>query len=1521
MNTKTFTIKHSILALMLLIFTQGVYAQKEGNNWYFGSNGAMTWNQTQTIVDGGKTLTDLPMPLAGGSAMNDQNEGVFNISDANGNLLFYSDGMTIWNREHQEMENGSGLFGHFSSAQSGIVIPYPGQSGKYIAFSVSVNYGGTGNRIAYSIVDMSLDNGLGAVVTSEKNVLLTGHNGYLGESASAVRHSNGVDFWFIAIGKGDGVNSALNVWKVTTDGVDPVCVGSHPLTANTRPTAGANGYLRFSVDGKYFAWPEYVNPSQIVHFGEFNPSNGTFPTRKHMNIGLGAYGAEFSLSTELLYLSKSSISVYKFAELLAAADPSSSVYSRTLAASNVHALQLGPDGRIYGVAGETTMTVIDNPDDFDNATIHNIDGLMAGRAQLGLPNFMPHIFASTFDIFICSGEKASINASLETPGQITAPEYKWYDASTGGNLLHTGPTFETTVPLTSDTVFYVSVEGDEYCEGLRLVVNVIVENCAELVDDYATILKNKSATIPVLNNDVLPPGCEPTTVPEIVSGPFSGVSATVVGKDIVYTPSANFTGYDSIKYKVSCVEITEIATVYITVVEYPDNIEDDDDCYIDPESFSFTLRSQAVLSGVSHPRNTPLVGDLDGDGIPEIVTFNSSSYTNLTQLHVHDGKTKALKAQITLPAAISVSTYMTTSSAVLVDADSNGMGEIIFVSPNNRIYKYEATLTDGVFGLTNVWGTGISYTHLGFGHRLPQPIVADFNGDGAPELVVYNQIFNAVTGAIIGRTEPDASAYTGMVSGLIFNGLDEYGATFATTADFDGDGLVELVAGGAVYKINIAPSGASMTSTVLSKNTSVGDGFTAIADLDLDGALDVVVANSKGGNATINVWRPDIAGGGAGTHKQYTVTSGANTASAIHSFPFIGDIDGEADAVTNKKYPEICLMTVNAITTLKYNPSTDSYFQFWKNVVSDGSGATGITLFDFNNDGSSELVYRDESLLRIIRGSDGHTLTSVPVYSGTVFEMPVVVDVDGDGSANILVSGATTTEGQNAPYLLHIFESDSEPWATARKVWNQIPYNVVNINENLTVPRFPLNPATVFAGKDGIFGTDDDVRPFNNFLQQQTTLNSKGVPFWPAPDAQADESTSTAIASGNNVIVNACFTNDGSAPIGSPVYVSVYKNSISTANKIAAGSANISVGAGASGCVSVTITDAGSMTDLSSIVVRINDRDGNFDYQTECIITNNVMSLLNPFALSKTARIIPNAAVNGTYSNPVSVLGNEIIEYTITAVNISASAANVVITDTLPAYIRYVDNTASPSTVTVTPTTTSPQRQVLEWDPISIPAGGSDSVSFHATPHSGVSASQPLFINYAWIDFDNRPKYSTNGTFHQGAGISIMTFSAGLGGEIFNATEQVLDYMSTPTAGIIIAPEEGYKFAGWSHDGYTSLRGVPIRAQRGIMHYDTLTVYGNVELHAEFVPVEALLKEEQEEAESKTSEENKVWVVESELLITTTKAGSIVRIYTIEGVLREQHTIVSAGTTSRKLPRGIYIVTINNDIGQKVRIE
>ena len=308
-------------------------------------------------------------------------------------------------------------------------------------------------------------------------------------------------------------------------------------------------------------------------------------------------------------------------------------------------------------------------------------------------------------------------------------------------------------------------------------------------------------------------------------------------------------------------------------------------------------------------------------------------------------------------------------------------------------------------------------------------------------------------------------------------------------------------------------------------------------------------------------------------------------------------------------------------------------------------------------------------------------------------------------------------------------------------------------------------------------------------------------------------------------------------------------------------------------------------------------------------------------AKKKSTLLDPLLDHNGTYPNPVSILHGEKIKYEITATNANPFISMVTITDTLPAYLDYVAGTADNSGTASKTTGLTPNRDVIKWS-LTIPDGTSQTVSFEATPASGASASQPLFINTAKVGIPGLPReVPTNSTYHQGAGISITTFSAGFGGYIFNASEQALDYMTTPRSGVLIAPEEGYAFAGWSHDGYVSLRGAMIAAQEGIMHYDTLIIYGHVELHANFVPVELSLDSEEEFELHVAEAEDKVWAVKNELFIMTTKPGSIVRIYSTEGVLQEQHTIVVPGTTSRKLPRGVYITTINNRIGQKVRVE
>jgi hypothetical protein len=110
-------------------------------------------------------------------------------------------------------------------------------------------------------------------------------------------------------------------------------------------------------------------------------------------------------------------------------------------------------------------------------------------------------------------------------------------------------------------------------------------------------------------------------------------------------------------------------------------------------------------------------------------------------------------------------------------------------------------------------------------------------------------------------------------------------------------------------------------------------------------------------------------------------------------------------------------------------------------------------------------------------------------------------------------------------------------------------------------------------------------------------------------------------------------------------------------------------------------------------------------------------------------------------------------------------------------------------------TTSYPPRDIVRWNSIIIPAGASQTVSYEATPALGVCISQPLFINRAWVTTDVT-RFATNDTYHQGAGAGYVTFLSGLGGSIYNAEIQAVDYRMSPRSGVVIVPDEGYCFTG-----------------------------------------------------------------------------------------------------------------------------
>jgi uncharacterized repeat protein (TIGR01451 family) len=440
------------------------------------------------------------------------------------------------------------------------------------------------------------------------------------------------------------------------------------------------------------------------------------------------------------------------------------------------------------------------------------------------------------------------------------------------------------------------------------------------------------------------------------------------------------------------------------------------------------------------------------------------------------------------------------------------------------------------------------------------------------------------------------------------------------------------------------------------------------------------------------------------------------------------------------------------------------------------------------------------------------------------------------------------------------------------------------------------------------------------------TLNSDGLPLWLAPDGIFEKAQSSASRTGDSITVQICITNQGDAAMGKPVYVTVYRDYIHPDSIIKIDSLNGYIDPGSTACLNVGVSDIKPKLPFTRLIVRLNDNSIKYPVLPECNYGDSIMLFINPaldLMMKKDAAI--NAVhMNGTYPNPASVLYNEKIRYEITAINANLVAGAVFIIDTLPPYLNYVGGSAGGDVgySSLDTTLEMPPREVLSWEftaPLPNPYD-TLKVWYEATPENGVSASQPMYINYAWVNVSDSLDVTTNKTYHQGAGIAVVLFSASSGGSIYHAGEQALDYMTSPRSGILVVPDEGYRFAGWRHDDYMSLRGKVIRADSGIMRCDTLVIYGNVELHAVFEPEGLEEISRVIEEPEKPQKEDKIWSSEDVLYVRTYKSGSIARIYKPDGMLYDQRTVITEGTTEIKLPRGIYIVTLNNGIGQKVLI-
>lgn len=425
--------------LILLISFLG-FSQKEASHWYFGSGAGLIFD-----VDAG-TVTSTAVAL--GTIQT--SEGCSSISDVNGNLLFYTDGRSVWDKNYNIMPNanynaGTGLMGDPSSTSSGLIVPKPGNPNQYYIFTVDEphhqnsfafpnqgpadelgnpvpNYDGAGgsvpavddgynNGFAYSLVDLSLNNGNGDVVPTEKNVQLETYDptdeaqvSYkCSEKITAVEHNDQQSYWVLT-----HFRDKFYAFRVDSSGVDttPVTTQIAPLITEQGYRRNAIGYMKASPDGSKIAVCHNeqgnveggnTNGTGSFWLYDFDSNTGTISNGVNLLDNIDPYGTEFSADSSKLYVSSNS-SVRQFD--LTASNITASINTVYSGGNFIGAIQLGPDGRIY-VANSSnyqTLDVINLPNEYGVACNYTPNGVVLANntsSIIGLPPFIQSFFLAS----------------------------------------------------------------------------------------------------------------------------------------------------------------------------------------------------------------------------------------------------------------------------------------------------------------------------------------------------------------------------------------------------------------------------------------------------------------------------------------------------------------------------------------------------------------------------------------------------------------------------------------------------------------------------------------------------------------------------------------------------------------------------------------------------------------------------------------------------------------------------------------------------------------------------------------------------------------------------------------------------------------------------------------------------------------------------------------------------------------------------------------------------------------------
>lgn len=496
---------------------------------------------------------------------------------------------------------------------------------------------------------------------------------------------------------------------------------------------------------------------------------------------------------------------------------------------------------------------------------------------------------------------------------------------------------------------------------------------------------------------------------------------------------------------------------------------------------------------------TPAIANLtddNGDGVidekdvPDVVfgTFSAGGYNSAGVLRIISGDDgRELASDNTLD-------YSAVANMAIAHLDGDGVPEIVTANYLNASPRklYAVNLVpdgNGGFTLTKKWEAVIPASIGGAG--AVAPALADLDSDGIAEVV-------SAFGVHDGRDGVERC-----------NGGSTW--TVPAVADLDGDGKMEIVANGRIYDAQCQELASFTTGTVAIADVApdqlgVADDLkpeiAVVHGAHLSGTVELwnVRRDSSGAWTTEQVWARTIPINRARIQSLYGIDCDTTTAlpKACNTGggpPTIADFDGDGQPDVGTAARWYYLTLKGDGTVLWAHGGTKDF----------SSGVTGSSVFDFDGDGIAEVVYADEELLRVYSGpgtgsdadgdgfSDAQVIFDLPNPSGTLFEYPLVVDVDNDGRSNIVViSNNYAFPGATG---VRAFGDTLGNWVRTRRIWNQHTYHVTNVSEAGELPT--TEPANWLAS--GLNNYRQQVEPASAFNAPNLVVEKVEFDTGPCP--------------------------------------------------------------------------------------------------------------------------------------------------------------------------------------------------------------------------------------------------------------------------------------------------------------------------------------------------------------------------------------------------------------------------------------